>query len=100
MILQCFVGVRLEAEAIVLDPVVPTSLDGMRTRLVIGDRNVEIVYQIERKGCGPLSVNLNGEDLDFIRESNPYRTGGARISKERFMRGLNEELNQLTIWLE
>ena len=100
MILQCFVGVRQESEAIVLDPVVPKPLDGMRTRLVIGNRHVEIVYQIERKGSGPVSVNLNGEDLDFIRESNPYRTGGARISRERFLSGLTEELNQLTIWLE
>lgn len=99
LIMQCFVGLRLEAGSLVLDPVIPKSLDGLNIELLIEGRKVRILYQIEEKGCGPVSVNLNGEDVDFVREPNAYRTGGARIALDRFRRGLVEEINHLTIWL-
>lgn len=99
LIMQCFIGLRLEATSLVLDPVVPKVLDGLKVELVIEGRKVRILYQIDTRGCGPVSVNLNGEDLDFIREYNPYRTGGVRIALDRFKRGLVEDLNHLTVWL-
>jgi cellobiose phosphorylase len=99
LILQGFVGERLEAQSLIMDPGVPKELDGLKVGLVIEGRKIEILYQIEERGCGPVSVNLNGEDLDFIREANPYRTGGVRIALDRFKRGLVEELNRLTVWL-
>jgi len=32
-----------------------------------------VTYRIEGSGCGPKTVNLNGGDLPFTRDGNPFR---------------------------
>ncbi len=99
LILQCFLGLRVENEALVIDPVIPASLDGLTANLVLAGHPVEVVYRISEKGHGPVSLNLNGEDLDFIRENNPYRPGAARIAMDAFMNALTGDADRLTVWL-
>ncbi len=100
LIVQSFLGLRLEADAVVIDPVVPRALDGMKAALSFAGRPIEVVYRINRLGRGPISVNLNGGDLDFIRETNAYRSGGARVAREAFENALTGEGDRLTVWLE
>lgn len=99
LILQCFLGLRVEKSHWVIDPVVPPALDGMVARLRLGGRAVEVLYQVGGRGCGPVSVNLNGEDLDFVREANPYRTAGVRIARDAFDEGLTGKDDRLTLWI-
>jgi len=42
-------------------------------------------------------VRLNGEDLPFVSEPNPYRTGAARVSMAPFLERLAAEGNQLRL---
>lgn len=100
LIMQCFLGLRVETNALVVDPVIPASLDGLETSLTLAGKPILVRYRINRHGRGPISVNLNGADLDFIREPNPYRPGAARVSMEDFNRGLAGEGDCLTVWLE
>jgi len=37
---------------------------------------VQISYRIGAASYGPTAVTLNGQELSFTREANPYRTGG------------------------
>jgi cellobiose phosphorylase len=100
LIMQCFLGIRMELGHLVLDPVVPPALDGLKASLRIGGRALEVVYRINRRGCGLVSANLNGVDLDFIRENNSYRPGAARIAMESFQHELSGDGDRLTVWLD
>jgi 1,2-beta-oligoglucan phosphorylase len=100
LIMQCFLGLRVETSALVVDPVIPASLDGLEVSLTLAGRSIRVHYRINCQGRGPISVNLNGTDLDFIRETNPYRPGAARVSMEDFTRHLTSEDDRLTVWLE
>lgn len=100
LILQCFLGLRVEHADVHLDPVLPVDLDGMKVRLAAALGDLEIIYRIDRHGRGPLSANLNGADLEFVRENNPYRPGGIRIARPDIEALLTHGENRLTIWLE
>ena len=63
----------------VVDPVVPPALNGLRVRLAFHDQPLEVVYHTGPAGCGPLAVEVDGEPLAFTRDDNPYRPGAARF---------------------
>ncbi len=100
LIMQCFLGLRLEKFALIIDPVIPPELDGLKVNLSLNGKAIEAIYRIKESGRGTLSADLNGVPLDFIRENNPYRTGAARISMESWNSQLKESRNQLIITLE
>jgi 1,2-beta-oligoglucan phosphorylase len=100
LIMQCFLGIRQETGALVIDPVIPASLDGLSATLQLAGHSIEILYRIAARGRGPVSINLNGEDLDFIHEANPYRPGAARISISQIVNKLTGDVDRLTVWLE
>ena len=83
-----------------VDPVVPVALDGLKAKIDLLGGRIEILYHIKKKGCGPVSVHLNGVALDFIREHNPYRSGGVRIPLESISSKLTGPGDQIIIWLE
>jgi cellobiose phosphorylase len=100
LIIQCFLGLRMERGHLVLDPVVPPALDGLKACLRLAGRRLEVIYRINRRGCGLVSANLNGVDLDFIRENNSYRPGAARIAMEFLEQEWSGDGDRLTIWLD
>jgi 1,2-beta-oligoglucan phosphorylase len=65
----------------------------------LAGRPVEVTYRIKGKGCGPVSVKLNGVDLHFTRENNPYRSGAARLSMDAIIAGLTGKADQLAVLL-
>lgn len=99
LVVQCFLGLRLENSALIMDPVIPVALDGLRAKIQLAGHILEVTYRIKSKGCGPVSITLNGEELKFIRDPNPYRTGAARISLEALTGGSNGNPGQIVILL-
>ena len=97
LIMQCFLGVRQGKSLLVVDPVIPKTLDGLRVELALAGCMVEVSYRIQGAGCGPTAVNLNGADLPFTHGSNPYRTGAAEIPMAAFREYLIEGTNRLTV---
>ena len=84
LVVDSLLGIRREKSILVVDPVMPTALDGLRVRLPVAGRMVEIVYRLGTKGCGPIRLELNGTVLPFTRGRNPYRTGAAEVSMAIF----------------
>ena len=99
LILRCFLGLRQEKRALVLDPAIPPSLDGLRVELEMLDRPFEVTYRIGSAGCGAVRVNLNGVDLRFTRGENPYRTGAAEVPMAMVLERLRAGVNRLSIEL-
>ena len=82
LIVQCFLGIRLEKSSLLVDPVIPPALDGLKAVIRIAGSLVEITYRVKTRGFGPLAMELNGASLVFTREENPYRSGAARVSMD------------------
>ena len=75
-----FLGLRREKSLLMLDPVMPPALSGLRARVPLGGQEVEIEYQLGATGVGVSALRLNGEPLSFTRGHNPYRMGAALVS--------------------
>ncbi len=99
LIMQCFLGLRQEKSALVVDPVIPPTLDGLKAELNLAGGLIVVHYRMQANGCGPVSVQLNGAALPFTREPNPYRSGGVRISWEAIASQRTGTNDQLLIWL-
>jgi cellobiose phosphorylase len=99
LIMQCFLGLVVEKHALVIDPMVPVALDGLRASLQLAGHAVEVVYRVQGKGYGPLSVHLNGIVLTGTREQNLYRAGGMRVPMASVLSGLTGNGDQLRIHL-
>jgi cellobiose phosphorylase len=97
LIMRCLFGFLQCKSDLVVDPVIPTSLDGLRVRMRLRDGLFDVTYHSSGAGCGPSRVNLNGYDLPFTRGFNPYRTGPARISMAAIRERLTRDINQLTV---
>jgi 1,2-beta-oligoglucan phosphorylase len=97
LILCCFLGLRQEKSALVLDPAIPRSLDGLRVELKMA--NHEVTYHVGRVGYGPIRVTLNGADLCFTRGENTYRTGATVVSMAMVLERLMDGMNRLSIEL-
>jgi cellobiose phosphorylase len=97
LMLQCFLGLRRERSVLVVDPVIPCSLDGLKAAMEWEGYNMYITYHIEGAGYGPSTVMLNGTALPFTRVANPYRTGSAEIPMEAVRKRLTKGTNRLTI---
>jgi cellobiose phosphorylase len=97
LILCCFLGLRQEKTALVLDPAIPPSLDGLRVDVELFGFPFEVTYCVARVGCGPKSAQLNGSDLSFARLDNPYRPGGVEIPIRDVLNKVAEGVNRLSI---
>lgn len=96
LILRCLLGLRREKAMLVIDPVMPTQLDGLRVSIELFGKPFDITYRVGEEGCGVNALTLNGEPLPFDRETNPYRVGGAEVE----MNLLRSRMRKITNTLE
>jgi 1,2-beta-oligoglucan phosphorylase len=99
LIHQCFLGLRREKSALIIDPVIPASLHGLQAETELGGRKLRSIYRISGAGYGPTAVTLNGQELPFSREANPYRTGGAEVPMAQMLERLTVGTNELLVHL-
>jgi 1,2-beta-oligoglucan phosphorylase len=100
LIMHCFLGLRLEKDALVIDPVVPPDLNGLSAEAELAGRKFRVTYHVDRKGCGPTRIQSKGQDIPFTREANPYRTGGVKVLLANFAEGRPTPAHELIVWLE
>ncbi|CAN2536067.1 1,2-beta-oligoglucan+phosphorylase [Methylocapsa aurea] len=100
LIICCFLGLTQEKSALVLDPAIPPSLNGLRVEIELFGHDFEVTYAVDKVGRGPIGANLNGVDLPFLRRENPYRVGAAEIAIESVLsRIIDDGVNRLSVRL-
>jgi cellobiose phosphorylase len=97
LVLRCLLGLRWEHAQLVIDPVLPASLDGLRAQLLLAGHELEVHYRVAGAGCGPAALTLNGETLEFERGVNAYRTGAALLPMARLQAQLRPGVNSLIV---
>jgi CRISPR-associated protein Csx3 len=96
----CLLGVREYFGDVIFDPVLPRSLDGLRARLRLAGREVELRYEVSGASSGVRGLRVNGIAVDnWTREANPYRTGGLRVAGGELAGRWREGPNEIDILL-
>lgn len=97
LIVRRFLGLNREADAITIDPVIPSALSGLRAETKLLGRPFEVSYEIGDAGHGVSAATLNGIVLPLTYDANPHRRGAARIKLVSVQERLKSERNVLTI---
>lgn len=100
LILQCFLGIRWEADRLIIDPVIDPALTGLRVTLTLAGQRWEVSYRIGSLGYGPLKIELNDQELQTVRLSNPYRLAGLSLTHEELQRHRRGQNDHLVITLQ
>jgi 1,2-beta-oligoglucan phosphorylase len=91
-------GLRELFSDVVLDPVLPKSLDGLTFDFDYAGRPVRYLYHVSGQGFSPERVTINGADVTNARHAdNPYRAGGVLIPKSDFIQRLDGDSNLVEI---
>ncbi|BBH23617.1 hypothetical protein Back11_49620 [Paenibacillus baekrokdamisoli] len=90
-------GIRLEGNDLVVDPVLPAHLDGLHFEFQFMGRPIKFVYHLSGQ---PVSrVLVNGEAVSVQMVQNRYRQGGLRITQEQLESVLMSESNIIDIFM-
>jgi len=82
LVISHLLGLRLEADALLIDPVMPASLAGLRAEVQLADFTLELHYEPGPQGAGVVALqDEHGKALLFSRRHNPYRQGPAVITR-------------------
>ena len=93
-------GLRRHYENVVLDPVLPRSLDGLEVQMPWQNRPLTIRFSVKFGEHTPQSATLNGTELTPIGlSSNPYRTGGWLLEAAHFDSLMKDDANLLEVAL-
>jgi 1,2-beta-oligoglucan phosphorylase len=84
IIITRLLGIRVEADKITIDPVLPRSIDGLSVSLELMGYKIRFNYSVKNECFSPKKISINGIDMLFNLEDNPYRTGGAVIPLQAF----------------
>jgi cellobiose phosphorylase len=91
-------GIREEGGDLVVDPVLPVRLDGLRFAFQLLERSVEFVYHFGAEEVRRVAVN--GIEVEAGETSNRYRSGGLRVPREQLDSLLTSERNVIDIYME
>jgi 1,2-beta-oligoglucan phosphorylase len=94
-----FLGIRQEHSTLIVDPVLPQRLDGLRATLTVAQHDVELLLHVGPRGHGPVHLELNDRPLPFTRGANPHRTGGAEVPMDALRAALQAGVNRLVVRL-
>lgn len=79
LVIRHLFGLRLEADVLVIDPVMPESLDGTRARIKLMGETVVFEYRVRAPGFGVRALASNERSVPFAVRDNPYRRGAAEV---------------------
>lgn len=88
-------GIRFIAGNLVIDPVLPESLDQLQFTFNIDEKPVTFKYQLSNNDS--ITVKVNGKALETAPVTNIYRDGGVIVAKEQLNKLLNTESNTIEI---
>jgi cellobiose phosphorylase len=99
LIMRRFLGFSRQGDVLRVDPVIPAALDGLRVKMNLAERPIEIEYRIAAPGCGVQQILVNGNPLPFSRADNPHRPGAALVAMPAVLAQLRSGVNTLQVKL-
>lgn len=82
LVVTSLLGLRLEHDTLVVDPVMPQLLDGLTVQLVLADLRFELSYRIGPRGHGVERVlDEAGREIAAQRRPHAYRMGALALAR-------------------
>ncbi|MBQ0942111.1 hypothetical protein KAK07_02050 [Ideonella sp. 4Y16] len=81
LVIRQFLGIRLEHDAVVIDPVMPAAMDALEVTLTLNGQRWSVRYRVGAQGCGVRGVTVEGHALAFRRRPHGYRAGAVSIDR-------------------
>jgi hypothetical protein len=82
--LRHFLGLRVSARTLTIDPVMPPHMDGLTATVELWGHPVDVHYALGATSGAPTRVRLDDSPLPTTRAPNPHRTGGLQVTREHF----------------
>jgi hypothetical protein len=73
--------------------------DGLNIEMQLAGKNVRLIYSVSGNDRPVINIEINSIPVEFAREQNPYRLGGASIKINKFRTLLNRAENTIKISL-
>ncbi|WP_128895241.1 GH36-type glycosyl hydrolase domain-containing protein [Longirhabdus pacifica] len=90
-------GIRFEAEDVIIDPVLPTELDGLHFHFRLHNYPVTFVYHMNAKEQG---IKINNQAVEVEQVSNRYRACGMKLSYNQLKKyGVTSEENVIELFI-
>lgn len=99
IIISRLLGLRVESEHIIIDPVMPVSFDELSVSIKFLGQPVKFIFSVKENCFNPKNLLINGKSIQFTIEENKYRSGGAVISAVQFKAMLDQPENVVEIFL-
>jgi cellobiose phosphorylase len=99
IIVTRLLGLRIEWGNVIIDPVMPFSLNGLTVSMNFMGRPVSFRYTVRDNTSGPERIFINGRRAIQSAEDNPYRRGGAVIPASLFSEMPDSPDNRVDIYL-
>jgi cellobiose phosphorylase len=100
LVINRLFGIRRYEGRVIIDPVLPPSMNGVELRLDWNGKRVRWIYRVIEQSFAPHSVVVNGVALvDCQRVPHPYRKGGLAVDAVRFDATLDASENTVEIHL-
>ncbi|MGD6959011.1 GH36-type glycosyl hydrolase domain-containing protein [Rossellomorea aquimaris] len=90
-------GIRQESEDLVIDPVLPGNLDGLKLEFTFMNRSVTFIYHLGNQDSK--RIVINGKESAYEQLTNRYRQGGIKINTQELEKRLYEKSNTIEIYL-
>ena len=98
LVVTRMLGLRTHYNQLVLDPVLPRSLDGLTATVPWETHTLAVSFNVKTGTHTPREISLNGNALKAVGYSeNPYRTGGWLLDLATFRQLLVAGTNTLEI---
>lgn len=89
-------GIRREGNDLVIDPVLPPHLDGLRFDFAWMGVPTTFIYRMKGEG---LRVRINGSEVPVRENPGYYRSGGVRVSRQDFAASGSNDHNVVEIFM-
>ncbi|MBS1653247.1 MAG: hypothetical protein JSU05_00250 [Bacteroidetes bacterium] len=97
LVIKKLLGFRAYNDYIVIDPVLTKEMDGLAASFKYKGFDLQWSFSVKSGSFAPKSIHINGEEISFTIEENPYREGGALISATLFMHYLKPGVNKIDV---
>jgi cellobiose phosphorylase len=99
LIVSRLLGIRVEADKIIIDPVLTYEMDGLSASIYMKGNRVTFKYTVKTGNYSPRSIKINGKAISFLQDDNQYRQGGAVVKSLIFFASLDRLDNLVEIVL-
>ena len=99
VVAQSLLGVRRRGSTVLIDPVLPTRLDGLTVEVPLAGGLLRVRYRVGPRGHGPTDLRLAGRVLTSTRIQNPYRPGGLAVDLAELTESLDPGGPELEVQL-